>query len=356
MRAFADDCLAALVDYLCNAAQRRLTPARARAELAALFAAHPALDWRLVATWQEHSEAYEFDVLVRHHQIAGTLCIAFNQERNLPWTLIGAQRWSERDFVRVNDSVLKVEDVVASLDFIWSEMRIALRLVDLCLMRAELERAPVAVGDAELQQGMDDFRRRHGLHTVAATDEWLQRRGLTQPGLERRIADELAFTKLIDRIVANEVKDYFEAHRDDFAIVELARYWFRDEVAAALAHRELSRGAGMHLRSAGDSARGTSAKMSLDAVCLIELTEADRELARTVPLGAATLRRAPDGGHEVLLVLANRQPTLNDHVRALIKKILFNRWLDAQRKQAAIEWNWGDRVETDQVTAAARLA
>src|SRR6266542_366931 len=78
-----------------------------------------------------------------------------------PWPLLGVQRWNDQDLLRVNGTVLAIDHAIAGLDFIWGEAPVARRLVDVCLIKAELEREPIVLSDAELQQVANAFRAGH---------------------------------------------------------------------------------------------------------------------------------------------------------------------------------------------------
>ena len=221
-------CLLALVERLSQAAGGVTPdPPALRRELAALASGSPGTTLHLVAEWQELHSRHDYDVLVNDAQLGGTLSLALRRDHDTPWALLGLQRWSERDVLRVNDVTLSVQDVIASLDFIWAEVKIAARLIDLCLMRAELERTPIEVSDEELQRGVDELRQRHGLHDVAATLAWMAERGLSHEGLERRVEDELRFAKLIERLVGGQVEpDVAERERRK---QELFEAWLREQ-------------------------------------------------------------------------------------------------------------------------------
>jgi hypothetical protein len=47
--------------------------------------------------------------------------LSFCPDEELPWPLRGVGRWSDKDLVRVNNTLLRVEDAIAFLDFIWNE-------------------------------------------------------------------------------------------------------------------------------------------------------------------------------------------------------------------------------------------
>jgi hypothetical protein len=84
--------------------------------------------------------------------------LSYCPERAVPWPLRGVQRQSEGDLVRVNTNVLRVDTAMACLDFIWDEAPIIERLVNLCVIQEELDREPIDLSNAELQQAMDHFR------------------------------------------------------------------------------------------------------------------------------------------------------------------------------------------------------
>ena len=69
----------------------------------------------------------------------------------------GVRRWNEGDLVRVNAKVLQMEAAIC-LDFIWDEATTMERLVNLSVIREELDRQPVNLTNAELQDAMDQFR------------------------------------------------------------------------------------------------------------------------------------------------------------------------------------------------------
>ena len=57
----------------------------------------------------------------------------------LPWPLRGVRRWTDADVLRVNGRTVKFQEAVACLELMWTEVPIAQRLVNACLLDAELE-------------------------------------------------------------------------------------------------------------------------------------------------------------------------------------------------------------------------
>src|SRR5207247_7550669 len=103
----------------------------------------------------------------------GTISLSFCPDRALPWPLRGVHRWSDKDLVRVNDTVLQVDQAIACLDFIWGEWPLVKRLVDTCLIQEALQKDPIDLSDAQLQQAMDGFRRAHQLYTAEDPFRWM---------------------------------------------------------------------------------------------------------------------------------------------------------------------------------------
>src|SRR3989442_1755928 len=121
------------LDYLMRLNREGTRPEEAKARLRPLQKSHPDIEMDLL--WEE--EAYDQSV---HYDILlclsgeGTVSLSFCPDRILPWPLRGVHRWGERDLVRVNNTLLKVDQAIACLDFIWDEAPIINRLVNVCLI------------------------------------------------------------------------------------------------------------------------------------------------------------------------------------------------------------------------------
>ncbi len=159
----------------------------------------------------------------------GTASLSFCPDRAVPWPLRGAHRWSDKDLLRVNDTVLGVDQALAALDFIWDEARITDLLVNACLVREALDKDPITLSDEELQDALDAFRRGRKLYTAEDTHRWMKRHGLTHEKVEALVADEAIVARLRQRVTAGRLDAYFEAHRADFDLAMLARIEVPDE-------------------------------------------------------------------------------------------------------------------------------
>jgi putative peptide maturation system protein len=339
------------LDYLRTLIREGTAPEEARARLRSLQARYP--DPAMDLLWEER--AYDcfvhYDLLL-HLPREGTVSLSFCADGGLPWPLRGVHRWSEKYLVHVNNTVLKVDQAIACLDFIWEEAPVMQRLVDACLIQEALEKDPVDLPAEELQRALDAFRRAHKLYKEEDTRRWMERRGLTHEKLERLVGDEVTVTKLRDRVAAGRVEDYFDGHRADFDTARIARLQFSDEESA--------------LRTLGQIRTG--ALDFYEAAERLFLTKGERpshpsdeifaEVRRrhvSPALEAAVFAAAPgdllgplrtEEGHAVVRVLSFTPARLDEPTCTAIRKILFEEWLEERRQAARIEWYWGNATRT----------
>ena len=201
-----------VLDYLLALQEARTQPREARAQLQTLRALHPDLQIDLLAEEEAFDQSIHYDALIQSPG-EGTVSLSYCPERVVPWPLRGVHRWREGDLVRVNANVLPVDAAMACLDFIWDEAPTIERLVNMCLIQEELDRQPIDLNDAELQQAMNQFRAAKKLFKTDDTLRWLERHGMTHEKLERYVADRAIVPKLRDRITADPSKNTFGSIR-----------------------------------------------------------------------------------------------------------------------------------------------
>jgi putative peptide maturation system protein len=303
---------------------------------------------------EAYDGSFHYDLLLRACP-GGTVSLSFCPDRTLPWPLRGVHRWNERDLLRVNSTVMNVDQAVACLDFIWDEAPVTRRLVHMCLIHEALRKGPAEVSDAELQAAMDAFRRRHKLHRAADTQRWMRQRGIAQDQLEDYLADEVKVAQLRARVTADRVEDYFRSHHADFDTVRIARFECRDAEDARRTAEDV-RGGGVTFYQAAErqflaaAAEGRAQHKPTFAVLQ------RREVA---PEFAACLFSAGPGevvgpvrlgdSFVVLRVLSMTPAALDTPMREAIQDILFEAWLEERREAATVEWFWGSTGRTSQV-------
>ncbi|HZS09478.1 MAG TPA: TIGR04500 family putative peptide maturation system protein [Blastocatellia bacterium] len=298
--------------------------------------------------WEEerYSAATNYDILFQPTG-QGTVSLSFCPDRAVPWLLRHAHNPAANVVVRVNDSILEVELVMAYLDFIWDEAPVITDLVNKCLIREAIQQRAIDVSDEELQQAMDAFRERHGLHSAENTHAWIERRGTTHERLDDLLWGEVATARLKDQIAGGHVEEYFEHHRAGFETAQIARFRAASERAARSVCDRIRRGETDFFEAARDwffSHPGESdgkifavvrrGDLAPDQAAAI-FTAAPGELAEPVRSG---------DGYDIVRVLRVDAARLDGPTRQTIKEILFKRWLDERRAEATIEWFWGRRA------------
>jgi putative peptide maturation system protein len=340
-----------VLDYLFDLQQERREPREARARLQHVRMRHQDLEIDLLAEEQTYDRSIHYDALLRRAGEA-TVSVSYCPEGAVPWPLRGVHRWSEGDLVRVNTNVLQVEAAVACLDFIWDDAPVIERLVNMCLIQEEVERHPVELTDAELQAAMDRFRSAKKLFRAEDTRRWLEHHGMSQAMLERYVSETAIVPKLRDRITAGRVEEYFQQHPHDFDTARVACLELESESLARELGEKLRTGVedffDIAARLFGEAAdRGAHRKSSLFAV--LERRHVDPTLRDVLFAASPGQLIGPvtrTTNCSLIQVLSIVPGQLNDHLRSVIKDILFKDWLAERRQAARIEWCWGNASDT----------
>jgi len=344
-----------VLDYLFDLQQRRHEPREARNLLQHLRARHRDLEIDLLAEEQAFDRSVHYDALLRHAG-EGTVSVSYCPERATPWPLRGVHRLNEGDLVRVNTNVLQVEAAVACIDFIWDDAPVIERLVNMCLIEEEVDRNPIELTDAELQAAMDRFRSAKKLYRSEDTRAWLERHGMSHEMLEHYVAETAIVPKLRDRITADGVDEYFQRHPHDFDAARVARLEFESESVARELAEKVRSGAedflGLAARLFSEAAdRGAHPNSNLFAV--LERRQVDpalRDILFAATPGQMIGPVARRGGYSLIQVLSIVPGQLDEHLRSVIKDILFKDWLAERRQAARIEWCWGNASATSNRT------
>lgn len=341
--------------YLLTLSREGTRPEEAKASLRQLQQRYPATGMDLLWEEEAYDRSVHYDVLL-HLAREGTISLSFCPDRALPWPMRGVQRWSEADLVRVNTITLRIEQAIAYLDFIWNESRILNRLIDMCLVQEVLDKDPIELSDAELQQAMDGFRRAHKLYTAEDTYRWMEWHGMAHEQFERYVSDEARVAKLRDRITAHRVEDYFAAHRADFDTACIAEITFPDEESAYQAYEQIRSGIMDFYAAAQDrflTATEHAGQPRGELFTVIQHGQASQELGAGVfaaSPGAVLEPVRTEDGYALIHILSLTPASLNERTRSTIKKILFDEWLAELRQAARIEWYWGNPDRTTQTS------
>ncbi|MCT9929249.1 TIGR04500 family putative peptide maturation system protein [Planotetraspora sp. A-T 1434] len=311
-----------------------LGPEEARERLRGLREAYPDHRFRLVWQREAHDASLHYDLLITRPD-RSTLSLSHCPDRGLPWPLRGARAASgNMALLRVNGISMELDRVVAALDFVWDELRLADRLVAACLLEQELQEAPITLSDAELQEAMNAFRRAKGLTTAEATYAWMERHSLSHSALEDMVAGEAAVARLRERVTADKVEAHFARHRADHDTARVVRLGFPDEASA--------RTAASALRHAAGSFYELAERGGVEAA-FIEVRRADAP-AEVFDARPGTV--AGPFGATLFKVIEVRTATLDEATRKAVQKTLFDEWIEERRAASKVEWFWGSASRT----------
>ena len=333
--------LSAALDYLKTLHRDGVRPAEARARLQGLRGQHP--EARLDLLWEEEACDYSvhYDALL-YREGEGTVSLSFCPEHTLPWPLRGVQRWSETNLLRVNATVLKVDQAVALLDFAWGDPAMLKRLVHAAIVREALERDPVTVTDEDMQRALDGFRWLHRLYKAADMRRWMAERGLTQEKLEGLIAEMAQLAALRNRVTAGRVEDHFAGHQADFDIVSFAQFAVTEAEQARRIADEIREGT-IDFYAAAERSFRDGGPTAGDLFVTLRRGKLSAELAAAVDAEpGAIVGPIPRGdSHVIVRVLSKTPARLDGPTRAAVQDALFEQWLEERRAASAIEWYWG---------------
>jgi putative peptide maturation system protein len=341
-----------LLEALIALADQGVEPQEARARIQELGARHPQARIDLVWDRESYEDRAHYDALLEHEG-RGTISLAFCPDRGLPWPLRGVQRWSEYELLRVNQSLLRVDEAIDLIDFVWNEEPLLRRLIDTCLMRETLEKEPIEVSDQELQAAMDEFRAARGLHSREQMLAWMKDRGLDLSRLEQHLEWETMKAHLRRKVVAHRVEGYFATARSTLDVVDFAELVFEDPAEASQVADRLRRGTADFFAIAAEAfvQRGGRARLFTRA-SRDELAPAAAQALFGAGTGAIVGPVLVDRTSRIYRVLALRPAELDRATRDRIEQKLFDEWMAERRSSARIEWNWGmdpDRGSDDRI-------
>ena len=322
--------------FLQALASERVAPPDALERLAALRAALPALTIDLVWDTGQADGAVHYDALIRGPSADQTVTLSVSPDGGLPFPLRGAHRWTDRELVRVDGTELGVADAMTALEGLWREARLLERIVDTAIVRRELDRAPIALDEADTQLALDRFRSAHGLLTAADTDAWLRSHGLAPDQLVAIACEALLLERLRHRTVGDAVATRFAASPADFDRIDLVWFEAPSEAAAGDLAGAIAGGADDFLAAADRTvaARGRGS--------ITYGTERRERLGTAAVLTAGAVLPLRLSGRPVVARIRSVTPAvLDDATRQALETALFDGWLAEQRARAVTDWNWG---------------
>lgn len=312
----------------------RATPESALERLQAFNARFP--DATLELLWEKADPLAtpHYDVLLIA-QDGGVTSLSYAPPGEPPWPLRGACRWNDKEIVRVEGEVLEIDRLLVLLDES-DDVDYQRLTIDDCLIRQELKKRGIKVGNQALQAGLDRFRQRRGLNSIEKTHDWLRLHKIGHETLEAHIEASLGLSFLKESIANGREEEYFIEHRARF-----------DRLAIAVATIE----------TAADAVEVKARLASASPAAFDEL------LRRWFLEGHSGIRdvrlhhsRHWESGFEndpilgpvarksgcALEVLLRRDPAdFDEATKISCRERLFRDWLDERRVRATVEWQWG---------------
>jgi putative peptide maturation system protein len=337
-----------------NLSQDAATPHQARQRMDALRERCPDAAIELVWDEQAFDGSRHYDALIRPAGFSGTVSLSVCRDDALPWPLRGLQPWRDSELLRVNGVVMPVEKAIQQLDLLWRRKPLMQRLIDSCLIEAELERRRIDVTPAEVQAKTDEIRRRRGLLSAAATHAWLAASGMSMQGLIDLAGKLARAAKLRDLIVGASIDDCLATRRALFDVVDTCVFTTPDASAAARA-AEAVRSGGRAFVDA--SQRAFAADLSARTQLFYRketrqrLTERLTGASATVNAGDVLGPIEIDDEHCLIHVLSIAPAEHNPDLRSAVATYLFEAWLQEQRRNARVEWFWGPNSATREAAA-----
>ncbi|WP_405427712.1 TIGR04500 family putative peptide maturation system protein [Micromonospora sp. NBC_00617] len=275
-----------------------------------------------------------YDLLIRGP--AGTVSVAFSPAPAAPWPLRGAVHYTENKLLRVGTTELGVGEALGALDHLWDNAGVLTRLIDTCIIKAELEREPIHLDDTQIQQATDAFRRAKGLLTAEQTIRWLDAVGLDQDGFVGLVTHAATAAALRRRVTAGRVESWLVEHREDLATLTVAWVAATDPDGSAPMPAD---------RTAALTAVAEAIQHGQPAGVLhMPAGEAPQEL-RSVTVGQP-VTTAVHGTPARAVVLERLPAELDDDARRHAERVMFDQWLADARARADIEWFWLDTERT----------
>jgi putative peptide maturation system protein len=245
---------------------------------------------------------------------------------------------SEYVALEVNGERVSLQDVVRLAK--WrGQLAFVREAVDVALIRQAAEQRGIEVSDNELQQAADDFRAEHELFDEESTENYLAANYLTYEDWELLLEDDVITRKLRDALTDEKVEERFAVNRLSFGAATISRIVVKDEdLAKELWAQIVEDGADFHALARRYSVNEQTRPAS-GYVGVVKRKEME-PLVESAVFGAKPGEIVgpvkTDDGWELVKVESLHPATLNDDTREAIKSLLFEEWLDEQRRKARI--------------------
>lgn len=198
-----------------------------------------------------------------------------------------------------------------------------------------------AVSDTELQDAVDQYRREMGLYTKTDTERWLAENHRTVEDLEQGVETRVLHARWCDRTVGSQVDPYFDEHRSDFDGVTMSQIVVADENIARELKEQLDQGEADFATLARAYSVDDSAQAGgfLGTVTRGMLSPEVESAVFGAKEGDTVGPVKSDQGYHILKVDAFTPAELNETTRIVVRDILMQPYIDAERAKIRVEVN-----------------
>jgi putative peptide maturation system protein len=332
-----DEALTHAVSLLRELPRGREEVPEARARLERFREAHPGIRADLLVDQPPASVRVDYDLLLGHPD-GGTAALSWRADEGVPWSVQYADHWAANYVLTVNAQMLTIQQALLFLKLAGHRSPdLMTELVDQQVITQAIQEDPPPVSEAELQAAADEFRLASGLSSAEATRRWLEETRLSVARFQELLRGAVQARKLKERVTADRVEPYFEAHPERFDLVRFFRAEAPTEAVAsrlATEAREQGLTAATRVEAAGIEGR------DLEAVLTSRRAHELPPVLATARPGEVVGPVAEGARHWVAELLDREPAQLDATIRAAIQDRLFREWLADQREQATVRWHW----------------
>ncbi|HKX31738.1 MAG TPA: hypothetical protein VJ302_28900 [Blastocatellia bacterium] len=325
------------VDFLQEAA---LSPDRAeelRRNLQQVSSPDPQTKIRVVRKHDSGTGQDDWVVLLQHAEL-GTLLMTLGPRRPGVWMVHDAPHVFSNNLVLVDGEPVTFNTLVGLLEFVWSDQSLIKQILRQGIFYRELGRLQLSVSDQEIQEAVDAWRRQTGLHGAREMRQWMEENMVPEYKL-RLIGRDLALRRKLELSLVpdQEVDKYLNE------IGPITKTW---ACKAVFVRREAAEE--MQSKRPDNLESWIADAMAIRDFDFLERLRLRDDLSgpyqSVVEAGVGSVVgpfREFRGWSSIYVDRRDEcAPTPQEYEET--RRLLFNRLVDEQVKQADIQWLWGD--------------
>lgn len=239
----------------------------------------------------------------------------------------------------INHREIGVQELVQRVKFSGRDTVIKSLVIQTILEQYALENNLV-VTEEELQQRFDALRRRRGLFSAAATEQWLKENGITLDDLEKDFEIRVLSEKIRDSSTRETVEKFFAENKANMDTAEISMLTVKEPEVAMELLAQIREDGAEFMVLAGEYSIDERAKYS-GYVGIVERQSLVGEVSAAIFQAKAGEVVGPfqtDMGYNLVQVKGLYPAVLDEQKEREIRNILFQRFLGEEEQKARILW------------------